>query len=65
MKFADYLVPSGGLMHNMTDEQEINGKGVARLEKKKELLWRASMEPRRVDARMPDRVVPRLLSCSW
>jgi hypothetical protein len=45
MKFADYLVPRSGLMHNMTDD---------------ELLWRASMEPRWVDARMPDRVVAKV-----
>uniref|UniRef100_A0ACD5XY55 Uncharacterized protein n=1 Tax=Avena sativa TaxID=4498 RepID=A0ACD5XY55_AVESA len=47
MEFADFLAPSaggggGGLMHNMTDE---------------ELLWRASMEPRRVDASMPRGIV--------
>jgi hypothetical protein len=45
MKFADYLAPSDALMHNLTDD---------------ELLWRASMEPRRVDARMPDHVVPKI-----
>ncbi|CAM0879047.1 unnamed protein product [Alopecurus aequalis] len=43
--FADFVAPSGGLLHNMTDQ---------------ELLWRASMEPRRVDARIPHDIVPKI-----